>query len=47
MVNRGYKWGGINWEIGIYTYTVLYTKQITNMNLLRSTRNSSNCIRPT
>ena len=26
MVTRGKSWGGINWEIGIYTYTLLYKK---------------------
>ena len=33
--------GGINWEIGIDIYTLLYTKQITNKGLLRSTGNST------
>ena len=47
MVTRGGEWGGINWEIGTYIYTVLYTNQIINMNLLHSTGNSSNYIRPT
>ena len=32
--------GGINWEIGIDTYTPLYIKQITNKDLLYSTGNS-------
>ena len=30
MVIGGKVRGGINWETGIDTYTVLYTKQITN-----------------
>ena len=29
--------GGINWEIGIDTYTLLYIKQITNKDSLYST----------
>ena len=33
--------GGINWEIGIDIYTILYIKQITNKNLLYSTGNST------
>ena len=33
--------GGINWEIQIDVYTLLYIKQITNQNLLYSTRNST------
>ena len=33
--------GGTNWEIGIDTYTPLYIKQITNMDLLYSTANST------
>ena len=33
MVTRE-KGGGINWEIGIDTYTLLYTKYITNKNML-------------
>ena len=33
--------GGINWEIGIDIYTLLYIKQITNKNLLYSTGNST------
>ena len=31
--------GGINWEIGIDMYTLLYIKQITNKDLLYSTGN--------
>ena len=33
--------GGINWEIGIDIYTLLYIKQITNKDLLYSTGNST------
>ena len=33
--------GGINCEIGIDIYTLLYIKQITNKNLLYSTENST------
>ena len=33
--------GGMNWEIGIDIYTLLYVKQITNENLLYSTGNSA------
>ena len=33
--------GGINWEIGIDIYALLYIKQITNKNLLYSTGNST------
>ena len=32
---------GINWEIGIDIYTLLYIKQITNKDLLYSTGNST------
>ena len=38
---RGESEGGINWEIGIDIYTLLYIKQITNKDLRYSTRNSS------
>ena len=38
---QGGKRGGINWEIGIDIYTLLYIKQITNKNLLYSTGNST------
>ena len=34
---RGGGAGGINWEIGIDIYTLVYIKQITNKNLLYST----------
>ena len=37
----GEKEGGINWEIGIDIYTLLYTKQITNKDLLYGTGNST------
>ena len=33
--------GGINWETGIDTYTLLHVKQITNKDLLYSTGNST------
>ena len=33
--------GGINWEIGIDVYTLLYVKLITNKDLLYSTENST------
>ena len=33
--------GGINWEIGIDIYMLLYIKQVTNKNLLYSTGNST------
>ena len=33
--------GGINWEIGIGIYTLLYTEWITNKNLVVSTGNST------
>ena len=33
--------GGINWEIGIDIYALLYIKQITNKDLLYSTGNST------
>ena len=32
-------WGGINWEIEIDIYILLYIKQITNKDLLYSTGN--------
>ena len=38
---QGGKGGGINWEIGIDIYILLYIKQITNKDLLCSTGNSS------
>ena len=33
--------GGINWEIRIHRYTLLYIKQVTNKDLLYSTGNST------
>ena len=41
MVMGGWGEGGINWEIGIDTYTLLYIKYITNKNLPHSTGNST------
>ena len=41
MATKGGREGGMNWEIGIDIYTILYTKQITNENLLYSTGNST------
>ena len=38
---RGKEDGGINWEIGIYIYTLLYIKQITNKNMPCITGNST------
>ena len=35
------KGGGVNWEIGIDIYTLLYIQQITNKDLLFSTGNST------
>ena len=37
----GKEGGGINWEIGINIYTLLYIKQISNKNQLYSTGNST------
>ena len=37
----GGKGGGINWEIGIDIYTLLYIKLVTNKDLLYSTGNST------
>ena len=37
---QGKGWGGIDWEFGIDTYTLLYLKQITNKDLLYSTGNA-------
>ena len=37
----GGKGGGINWEIGIDIYILLYIKQITDKDLLYSTGNST------
>ena len=33
-------WGGINWQIGIDIYTLLYIRQITNKDLLNNTGNA-------
>ena len=41
MVTRGWGEGGINWEIGIDTYALLYIKQITNKDLQYSTGDST------
>ena len=42
MVTKGERWGtGINYESGINTDTPLYTKYITNKDLLQSTENSA------
>ena len=42
MDTKGGKRGrGINWEIGIDVYTLLYIKQITNKDLQYSTGNST------
>ena len=41
MFTRGERRGGINWEIGIDIYTLLYITQITNKNLLYSIGNST------
>ena len=41
MVTRGGREKGINWEIGIDIYTLLYIKQIISKNLLCSTGNST------
>ena len=35
--------GGMNWEIGTDTHTLLCIKQVTNENLLHSTGNSTQC----
>ena len=40
-VTRGEREGGINWEIGIDIYTLLYIREITNKDLLYSTGNST------
>ena len=36
---QGGKWGGINWEVGIDIYILLYIKYITNKDILYSTGN--------
>ena len=40
-IPRGKGKKGINWEAGTDIYTLLYTKQISNEDLLYSTRNST------
>ena len=39
MVTKGKVGQRINWEIGTDIYTLLYMKQVTNKNLLYTTRN--------
>ena len=42
MVTRGMGWGrGIDWELGVDMYTLLYLKQIINKDLLYNTGNSA------
>ena len=41
MVTRGGRGGGIKWKVWIDTYIQPCTKQITNKDLLHSTRNST------
>ena len=41
MVIKEERGRGINWQIGIDIYTLLYIKQTTNKNLLHSTRKST------
>ena len=38
---QGVRGGGINWKTGIDIYTLLYITQITDKDLLYSTRNSA------
>ena len=39
---EGEEWrGGIDWDLGINIYTLLYIKQIINKDLLHSTRTSA------
>ena len=41
MVTEGEMlWGGMGWEVGIGIYTLLYTKLISNKDLLYSTGKS-------
>ena len=35
--------GGKNWEIGIDKYILLFVKEITNKDILYSTKNSTQC----
>ena len=41
MDTKGETGGGINWEIGTDTYTLVHIKSITNKDLLYSTGNST------
>ena len=41
MVTRGYVHRGINWEVEIEIYPLLYIKYITNKDLLYSAGNST------
>ena len=41
MVTRGKEGGGINWEVGIDLYTLLYIRWINNKPLLYNTENST------
>ena len=41
MITREERGGRINWETGIDIYTLLYTKQFTNEDLLYSTGTST------
>ena len=43
MNTKGGKGSGMNWEIGIDAYTLLWIRQVTNENLLDSTGNSTQC----
>ena len=43
MDTKGGMGGGMNWEIGIDIYRLLYITWITNENLLYSTGNSAQC----
>ena len=43
MNSKGGRRGGMNWETGIDTYTLLCTKQRMNEDLLHSTGNSTRC----
>jgi len=40
---KGERGSGMNWEIGIDVYSLLYITRITNKNLLYSTGNSTQC----
>ena len=43
MDAKGGRGRGMNWEIGLDIYTLLYIKEITSENLLYSTGNSTRC----